>query len=130
MMFKRIDHVEIVSGDAEKTVGFFTDILGFSIKERLKMNFPPMKELIFIQLGNTVIEVISVDKPAKISAIPWEVGYKRIAIEVENMDKAVAYLKGKGVKFPFEPMKLADSKRGEIEGPEGLSIELREWFKK
>ncbi len=129
-MFKRIDHVEIISGDAEKTVKFFTDILGFSVKERMKLNFPPVKELIFIRLGDTVIEVISVDNPAKISPEPWQVGYKRIAIEVENMDEAVKYLKGKGVKFPFEPRKLADSIRGEIEGPEGLSIELREWFKK
>ena len=69
------------------------------------------------------------DNPAKMSTNMWEVGYKRIAIEVENMDKAVTFLKGKGVKFLVEPRALPGSIRGEIEGPEGLSIELREWSK-
>ncbi len=33
-MFKRIDHVEIVTDQPERTVAFYTDILGFTVKQR------------------------------------------------------------------------------------------------
>ena len=33
-MFKRIDHVEIVSDQLDRTVQFYTDVLGFTVKSR------------------------------------------------------------------------------------------------
>ena len=50
-----------------------------------------------------------------------------MAIEVEDMDKAVEYLKSKGVKISTPPVSLGPSKRGEIKDPDGLVIELRQW---
>jgi predicted enzyme related to lactoylglutathione lyase len=51
-----------------------------------------------------------------------------MAIEVEDMDEAIAYLKTKGVAASFGPMNLPDgSKRAEIKDPDGLGIELRQW---
>ena len=32
MMFKRIDHVEIVTDQLDRTVQFYTDVLGFTVK--------------------------------------------------------------------------------------------------
>jgi glyoxylase I family protein len=55
------------------------------------------------------------------------VGYPRLALEVENMDKAVEYLKDKGVEISLGPINLGTSKRAEIKDPDGLSIELRQW---
>ena len=92
-MFKRIDHVEIVPGDAEKTIAFYTDILGFRIKKRNPVKMPPMREVIYLLLGDTVIEIISADDPKPKSEIPWEIGYRGIALEVEDMAKAVNYLR-------------------------------------
>jgi catechol 2,3-dioxygenase-like lactoylglutathione lyase family enzyme len=34
MMFKRIDHVEIVTDHLDRTVRFYTDVLGFTVKAR------------------------------------------------------------------------------------------------
>ncbi|HJX12332.1 MAG TPA: VOC family protein [Dehalococcoidales bacterium] len=127
-MFKRVDHVEIIPGDAGECTRFFTDIMGFRLKEHIKIDRPPMKGVIFVELNGTVIEIIDVANPAPPSAEPWQVSYKRIAIEVEDMDKAIDFLRSKGVKIIVPPMALADSKRAEIAGPDGLSIELREWF--
>ena len=127
MMFKRIDHVEIVPRNAEKTINFYTDILGFRMKSRNKVKMPPMREVIYLQLGDTVIEIISVDDPKLKSEIPWEVGYRGIALEVEDMAKAVDYLKGRGIAIAREPVDLGNSYRGEIRDPDGLIIELRQW---
>ena len=34
LMFKRIDHVEIVTDQLDRTVQFYTDVLGFRVKAR------------------------------------------------------------------------------------------------
>jgi len=34
MMFKRIDHVEIVTDQPERTMQFYTEVLGFTVKSR------------------------------------------------------------------------------------------------
>ena len=126
-MFKRIDHTEIVPSNAERTVDFYVNIMGFKIKSRNQVKAPPMKEVIYLELGDTVIEVISADGPAPKSREPWQVGYRGIAIEVEDMEKAMEYLKAKGVAILREPVDLGKSLRGEISDPNGLVIELRQW---
>jgi len=128
-MFKRIDHVEIVPSDTEKCLDFYLGILNFKVKERLPLDMPPVKEVIFIELGGTVIEVISVDNPEPKSTNPFPVGWRGIALEVEDMNKAVEYLEGKGVEITVPPIDIGDSIRGEIIDPDGFMIELREWKK-
>jgi glyoxylase I family protein len=127
MMFKRIDHVEIVPSNAEKTIDFYVNILSFTIRNRNEVKMPPMKEVIYLELGDTVIEIISADNPKPKCESPWEVGYRGIALEVENMAEAVDYLKGKGIAIAREPVDLGESLRGEIKDPDGLIIELRQW---
>ena len=126
-MFKRVDHVEIVPRNAEKTIDFYVNILGFRIRSRNDVKVPPMREVIYLELADTVIEIISADDPKPKSEEPWEVGYRAIALEVEDMAKAVDYLKGKGIAIAREPVDLGDSLRGEIRDPDGLIIELRQW---
>jgi catechol 2,3-dioxygenase-like lactoylglutathione lyase family enzyme len=127
MIFKRVDHVEIVPGDPERTIDFYTRILNFKVKSRNAVKKPPMQEVIYLELGDTVIEIISVDNATPKSEVPWQVGYRGIALEVENMAKAVEYLKGKSIDIAVEPVDLGGSFRGEIRDPDGLIIELRQW---
>mgnify|MGYP003454929424 FL=1 len=91
------------------------------------MKIPPMKEIVYIELGDTVLEIIAVDEPKPKSNNPWEVGYRGIALEVDNMATAVNYLKDKGIAMAQEPIDLGNSFRGEIRDPDGLIIELRQW---
>jgi len=126
-MFKRIDHVEIVASDPERTIDFYVNILGFKIKNRIAVKMPPMSEVIYLKLGDTVLEIIAVDKPEPKSQSTWQVGYRGLALEVDDMSKAVAYLRDKGVIIAVEPVDLGDSFRGEISDPDGLIIELRQW---
>ncbi|MFH1490703.1 MAG: VOC family protein, partial [Pseudomonadota bacterium] len=82
-MFMRIDHVEIVPGDAERTIDFYCGVLNFKVKSRNEVKMPPMKEVIYLELGDTVIEIISADNPKPKSEDPWQVCYRGIALEVE-----------------------------------------------
>jgi glyoxylase I family protein len=126
-MFKRIDHVEIIPKNFKKTMDFYTNILGFKIKFQEKINKPPLLEIAFLELNDSVMEIMSVENPLPSAGTPWQVGYPRFALEVEDMDKAIDFLKGKGVKISVPPINLGPSKRAEIEDPDGLSIELRQW---
>ena len=126
IMFKKIDHVEITPSDMDRTIRFYTDIFGFSVKMRKKVDSPPLEEVAFLELGGTVLELVLVKNPAPPSQVP-QVGYRMMAIEVEDMDKAVEYLKSKGVEISTPPVNLGPSKRGEIKDPDGLVIELRQW---
>lgn len=127
MIFKRVDHVEIVPMNPDKTLDFYVSIIGFKIKSRNEVKMPPMKEVIYLELGDTVIEIISVDNPKPKSEALWEVGYRGLALEVEDMTEAVEYLLSKGIAIAQEPVDLGDSFRGEIRDPDGLVIELRQW---
>lgn len=125
-MFKKIDHVEITPGDLERTISFYMENFGFTMKMRKKIEMPPIEEVVFMELGGTVLELVSVKNPAPPSQVP-QVGYRMMAIEVEDMDKAVEYLRTKGVEISWGPVSLGTSKRAEIKDPDGLVIELRQW---
>ena len=83
-----------------------------------------MKEVIYLKLDDTMIEVISVEKPAMKSEEAWQVGYRAIALEVEDMDKLVEYLKTKGMELSMEPRTMGTNKMAEIVDPDGMTIQL------
>ncbi len=126
-MFKRIDHVEIIPSDFERSFGFYTEVLGFTVKQRMKVDAQPLEEVAYLTLGNTVLELMLVRDAVCASTDPWRVGYRMMALEVEDMDGAIAYLTGKGVAITWGPVTLGKSRRAEIQDPDGLPIELRQW---
>jgi len=125
-MFKRIDHVEITSGNLERSIRFYQEVFGFGLKERIKPPSPEIEEIAFLTLGDTMLELLTIKSSAPPPKGP-QVGFRTMAIEVDDMDQAVQYLTGKGVEVSWGPVTLGKSKRAEIKDPDGLSIELREW---
>ena len=126
-MFKRIDHVEMIPRDFDQSIKFYTEVLGFRVKQQMPISAPPLEEIAYLELGDTVLELMRVTDAAVISADPWSAGYRLMALEVEDMDKAIEYLAGKGVAVTWGPVTLGTSKRAEIHDIDGLPIELRQW---
>src|SRR5260370_27439519 len=59
MMFKRIDHVEIVTDQLDQTVQFYTEVLGFTVKARDRIERSGLGvpiDLVYLDLGRTVVE--------------------------------------------------------------------------
>jgi len=129
-MFKRIDHVELVTDQPERTVAFYTEMLGFKVKRRDRVQAPngTALDLVYLDLGGTVIEVITYEgvKPGP-AASGVHLGWNLAAIEVEDMTKAVDFLKAKGVPVTWGPLVRDTYARAEIQDPNGYSIELRQW---
>lgn len=125
-MFKRIDHVEILPGDFDRSMAFYRDILEFRLVSQMPVQVRPLKEIAYLQLGDTVIELLHIENPAPMSA-SMTVGYRAIALEVESMEAATSYLRDHGIYVTWGPIDLGVSIRAEITDPDGLPIELREW---
>ena len=132
IMFKRIDHVEIVTDQLERTERFYRDVLGFTVKlrdriERSGLGVPI--DLVYLDLGGTVVELISYEGVSVDPAPKNEhLGYRMIALEVDDMQKATDYLKTKGVEVVWGPRVRETYARAEICDPNGYHIELRQWF--
>jgi glyoxylase I family protein len=129
-MFKRIDHVELVTDKPEATERFYTDILGFRVKARDRFERPGMAlSLTYLDLGGTTLELIAFEGTPVDPMPPLEhLGYRLIALEVEDMERAIAFLKSKGIEVVWGPMVRDTFARAEICDPNGNRIELRHWF--
>jgi catechol 2,3-dioxygenase-like lactoylglutathione lyase family enzyme len=131
-MFKRIDHIEIVTDQPEQTEQFYTEVLGFQVRARDRIVRPGGAgglSLTYLDLGGTTVELIAYDGISVGPAPQSEhYGYRMMALEVEDMKEAAHYLKGKGVDIVWGPVVRDTYARAEICDPNGFRIELRQWF--
>ena len=131
-MFKRIDHVEIVTDQPERTEAFYTEVLGFHVRERDHIAGPDGSalNLVYLDLGGTTVELISYKGVTVAPMPPLEhLGYRMIALEIDDMQRTADYLKEKGVPIVWGPMVRDTYARAEIRDPNGYGVELRQWFK-
>src|SRR5512138_989448 len=116
-MFKRIDHIELLTTAPERVVAFYVDVLGFRERERMRIPETPFGplDLVYLELGGTTIEVMcypetkSIPPPGKEQRLGWQC----LALEVDDMDDALSMLEGKGVKAAWGPVKRPDYARAE-----------------
>jgi len=133
-MFKRIDHVEIVTPDLERSVQFYTEVLGFKVTARDHIDRSTLGvtlDLVYLDLGGTGIELIKYG--GQVAPAPKQVhlGYRMMALEVADMQSTVDYLKTKGVAITWGPrVREGEYARAEIRDPDGHGIELRHWFRR
>ena len=132
-MFKRIDHVEIVTDQLDQTVQFYTEVLGFAVKSRDRIERSGLGvpiDLVSLDLGGTVVELISYDgAPVDPAPQTEHLGYRMIALEVDDMQRTTEYLRTKGVEIVWGPRVRETYSRAEICDPNGYHIELRQWFR-
>lgn len=131
-MFKRIDHVELITDQPERTEKFYTEVLGFKVRSRQRVARPgeaTALNIAYLDLGGTTVELITHDGVTPAPApTGLHLGYNLIALEVEDMTKALDYLKSKGVEAVWGPVTLKNAARAEVTDPNGYHIELRQWF--
>ncbi len=128
-MFKRIDHIELVTADEERAVRFYTEVLGFSVRSRFAV--PGGLKLVYLDLGGTTVELMTYTEMQPAPRAEGEhLGYRMMALEVDDMQRALAELKAKGVECTWGPLIRPSYARAEIRDPDGNSIELRQWIKR
>ena len=131
-MFKRIDHIEIVTDQPKRTEKFYTEILGFRVRRSDHIDRPGGAgglNLTYLDLGGTTVELIAYEgTPVEPAPQEEHLGYRMMAIEVDDMNQAAEYLKSNGVDIVWGPAVRDTYARAEICDPNGFRIELRQWF--
>jgi glyoxylase I family protein len=130
-LFKRIDHIELLTAQPERAIEFYTGTLGFTVRRRDRVPQTPMGplDLVYLELGGTTVELMTYpDATIRERPLGEHRGYRMMALEVEDMDAALAFLKGKGVAPSWGPVRRPTYARAEIRDPDGNAIELRQWL--
>ena len=107
-MFRRIDHIEVVTARPERAVAFYTEILGFRVRDRQRVPSSPhgALDLVYLELGGTTLELMCYPNASPPPREAGErLGYRMMAIEVDDMDAALGYLRQKGIEPTWGPMK-------------------------
>lgn len=121
-MIKAVDHINIVVSDIQKSVKFYTEILGFEIIRSAHLEgewidkIVGLKsvraEVVYIRApeGEPRLELLCYKNPKglrlKNNSIPNTIGLRHIAFQVDNIDGIVKRLKKLGVFLFAEPVKV------------------------
>lgn len=130
-MFKRIDHIELLTGQPARAVRFYTEVLGFSVRSSDRVPGTPLGplDLVYLELGGTTVELMTYPEAAPARAVVGEhLGYRMMALEVEDMQGALEQLRANGIAPTWGPVTREKYARAEIRDPDGNAIELRQWL--
>ncbi|WP_088185901.1 VOC family protein [Desulfosporosinus sp. FKA] len=118
-LFTGVAHIGIKALDIEKALQFYREVLGFRLIQRIR---PGEAELVFLELGNTVIELVEV-----VNNRTFEDGVvNHLALLVEDIFQAIKHLQEHHVELPsLEPMPLGEGRYNFFfRGPSGEKLEL------
>ena len=123
-LIKSFDHVAVTVKDFDKTIDWYVENLGFSVKRRIERKERGIR-LAFLEVGGqAVLEFFGFTEPDKAINGPTlkveQTGIKHISFFVDNMEDICQRLRNAGVEFTtFNP------KRVVFKDPNGISLELR-----
>ena len=130
-MINRIDHTALVVSDLQRSIAFYTQVLGFEVSRRLEF---ADRELVLLSLGENptakleLLRYDATDKAHLVSEDRTILGLRHLAFHVSDVAAVYEKLKGEGV-----PM-LADPPFQKTDGPpiafgydpDGVSLEFTE----
>lgn len=104
-MFKGVDHVVVAVKDLDAAVGRYETIYGASVSDRSEAPAAGMK-MAFFRFDDSYVELVSNlgnDGPIAKRLEDRGEGVHLIAMKVDDLDKAVAELRDKGVRLVGDP---------------------------
>ena len=104
-MFKGVDHVVVAVKDLDAAVSNYETLYGVPVSERREAPAAGMK-MAFFRFADSYVELVSnIDDTGPIAKRLAErgEGVHIIAMQVDDLDQAVAELRGKGVRLVGDP---------------------------
>ena len=120
-----LHHSGIKSADINKSIDFYTRILGLEILEKIDL---VGRSFYFIGNDRTRIEIEQANPGDEMILVDKGFGLYHLAFAVENIEELAVRLKCESVRFIMEPVQLRpDRKIAFIEDPDGVRIQLIEF---
>ncbi len=151
-MIKQIDHLNIVVSDLQKSVTFYTELLGFRVTRQAVLQGEWIDKV--VNLKNVTADVVFLEPPnanVRIELLCYKspegqsipanslantTGIRHVAFQVDDIKKATAKLEKANVRFLSDPVKVPSStvkhQKGEkslvyFYDPDGVILELAEY---
>ncbi len=126
MILSKIDHVAIIASDLDKSLDFYTKILGFTEMSRIERK-ERESTIVYLDAGNFKVELFSFPDTPKRMSYPEATGLRHIAFAVKNFDAIVKSLHERGIIFEGERIDPTSQKRVVFfMDPDDLPIEIVE----
>jgi len=127
MKIRTLHHIAIICSNYEKSKQFYTEVLGFTIKNEFYRKERKSYKLDLCLNGTYLIELFSFPNTPIRSTRPEACGLRHIAFGVENLNEEIAYLETKGHETEEVRIdELTNKKFTFLSDPDGLPIELYE----
>lgn len=123
-----LGHIGVFISDIERSIAYYTDILDFECYHRVDLeDNGGITRVAFIRNGSCIIELVQ--KPDATQKEDGPVDH--IALDVDDIDLAMANLKAKGVEFETEepvflPTMFNGVKYALFRGPDGEHLEINQ----
>lgn len=122
-LLRRIEHVGITVADMNRSIAFYRDVLGLTLRDRRRLG---AVELAFLTVGDdsAQIELVAGDDPAA----PGDAAMNHLAFTVDALEPVVARLREHRVTIDSAaPIPIWDGMRVLFfRGPDGEKLELFE----
>ncbi len=143
-MFKKINHINIVVSNLDKTKTFFVQ-LGFVVGDESELSGEWISNIVNLKNVNaryvtlslpgteTNLELIEYKSPKSTQDPNMQkanqIGFRHIAFEVENIEDVVYNLKDKGIKFisPIQTYPKTGKRLVYFWGPDNILLELAQY---
>jgi glyoxylase I family protein len=126
-MIKAIHHIAIICSNYDVSKRFYTEILGFSVKQEVYRKERDSFKLDLMLNEQYVIELFSFPSPALRPSRPEAAGLRHLAFAVDKIEDAIAELNSKGVQTEAVRIDEFTGKRFTFfADPDGLPLELYE----
>lgn len=110
----KIKYVTLIVEDMDKSVSFYTNVLGFKVDEVFNL---PTGTITLLENGNeTGFELI--ENPE------FKTGFYSVGLDVEDIYKKMEDFKKQGVKIAMEPTKISVGIMARVIDPNGVNIVL------
>lgn len=127
MKINALHHVAIICSNYAASKAFYTEILGFEIKQEVYRAERQSYKLDLMIAGHYQIELFSFPTPPARPSRPEACGLRHIAFEVDSVEDVVAELQSKGIEVePIRVDEFTDKTFTFIADPDGLPIEFYE----
>ena len=131
MLDMKVDHVAVTVSDLKQSIEWYTKFLGCLLKDEYHSG---EWHIAVMRLGEFDIELIQLDKTDNLPEYRKNVmsdiktvGTKHFAINVDDLDKTIETLEGKGVEIVQRPEKAGlGGKFAFIKDCDGILIELNQ----
>ena len=125
-MLTKTHHVAIICSDYAQSKTFYVDKLGFSIVREVWRE-ERQDYLTMLQNGEVVLELFTKPNAPARPTQPEALGLRHLAFQVEDVEKAAAWLRERGVETePIRDDPINGGRMTFFQDPDGLPLELHE----